>query len=146
MTHGPGNLVSAGEGAQLPRGLSLFRFVLFSGLMLGAVYGGLALHYSMPPPVGYQSPQGLQAKAWEPSPGWLPAWIMVKARLGISRTAEGYSFKSQSMHALFGSGTMVLGILMGGVVGWLGGDRARQKYLEKRARQRAERKLRFAQR
>jgi len=30
----------AGEGGGLPKGLSLFRFILFSALMLGALYGG----------------------------------------------------------------------------------------------------------
>ncbi|MCW8132724.1 MAG: hypothetical protein KIS92_20425 [Planctomycetota bacterium] len=123
----------AGEGSSLPRGLSVFRFILFSSLMLGAGYAGLSLWAGSPPPPGYIPVGETPASAWEPSPAYLPVYAMLKLRLGARHTPEGYVYNGQLGYALFGAGAMTLGILLGGVLGWIAGERVRQEILRRRA-------------
>lgn len=123
----------AGEGSSLPRGLSVFRFILFTCLMLGAAYAGLGLYLDAVPPPGYVPLGGVPASAWEPSPLWLPGYLMVKLGVGLRHTPEGYVFTGQLGYASFGAGAMALGILLGGCVGWFVGERVRQIILKRRA-------------
>ncbi|MBI3830512.1 MAG: hypothetical protein HY291_13410 [Planctomycetes bacterium] len=123
----------AGEGSSLPRGLSVFRFVLFSGLLLGAAYAGLALALGSPPPPGYVTVYEAPASEWQPSPIWLPVYLLIKAGVGVRHTPEGYVFTGQLGYALFGGGAMTVGILLGGLAGWFAGERIRQRILRKRA-------------
>jgi len=127
--------LGAGEGGRLPRGLSLFRFFLFCGLMLGALYGGASLYFNSAPPPGYTNPQNERAADWQPSPLWLPSWMLFKLQLGVAHTEDGYAFRSPAGHALFGSLGILIGILLGGTLGWTVGEQARRHVLRKRARQ-----------
>ena len=119
--------LGAGEGGRLPRGLSLFRFVLFSSLMLGACYGGASLYFDAPPPAGTPA-----AAAWSPSPLWLPAFLSLHAGLGITKTSAGYAFAGRGGSALFAGTTLVWGLLLGGAAGWWGGERVRQYVVRRR--------------
>lgn len=125
-------LVAAGEGGHLPRGLSLFRFILFSFLMLGAAYGGAALYFDAPPPPGYEAPSGLRAAAWEPSPVWLPTYAALKLGVGVAHGPEGYVFSSRLGHAAHAGCAIALGIALGGLAGWCAGESIRRAYLRRK--------------
>jgi hypothetical protein len=122
--------LGAGEGGRLPRGLSLFRFFLFSGLMLGAVYGGASLYFASPPVPGYIPAEGVSSAQWSPSPLWLPGFLSIHGKLGVAWTPAGYAFRGSLGRALFGMSTIAMGILLGGVVGWIVGERVRRYVLK----------------
>lgn len=122
----------AGEGGRLPRGLSLFRFFLFSALMLGAAYGGAALYFGSPPPPGYASAGAPPARAWSPSPIWLPVFVCLHARVGVEETEGGYAFRGPAGRALFGSAAIGFGILCGGAVGWVVGEQVRRQAVRRK--------------
>lgn len=124
----------AGEGGGLPKGLSLFRFILFSFLMLGAVYGGASLWFDAPPPPGDVPPRGVAAAQWQPSPLWLPSYIAIRLRIGVQPSAQGYVFSSRAGRAFFASSTIAIGILLLGTVGWFGGERIRRAAIQRRSR------------
>ena len=118
--------LGAGEGGRLPRGLSLFRFVLFSALLLGACYGGASLYFGSPPPPGSAG-----AAAWSPSPLWLPSFLSIHAGLGVARMPEGLVRRGPLGGALFGGATILWGTLLGGAVGWVAGERIRRLTLRR---------------
>src|SRR3954463_3313581 len=89
----------AGEGGGLPKGLSLFRFIFFSSLMLGACYGGAAIYFGSPPPPGDVPPHGIPAAQWEPNALWLPSFIPLKLNLGLKPSALGYVYQGRSGQA-----------------------------------------------
>ena len=122
----------AGEGGGLPKGLSLFRFILFSSLLLGALYGGLSLHFNAPPPEGDTPPNGVPAAQWQPSPLWLPAYAAIKGGIGIVHGPSGYVFSSRLGYALHAVACTVIGILSIGLIGWFGGEAIRKWAVRKR--------------
>ncbi len=126
----------AGEGTHLPKGLSLFRFFLFAGLMLGAVYGGLSLQYATPPPLGYVSSKGAMdadgGAGWRPSWLWVPACLSIKVGIGVERSGTGYAIRNRRDGAFFAMSVMALGILLGGTVGWVLGEWVRKRRLRRR--------------
>src|ERR1700719_1433858 len=91
----------AGEGGGLPKGLSLFRFVLFSALMLGGVYGGASLYFNEPPAPGDIPPHGIPAAQWQPNPLWLPSYAAIELGIGVKPSSEGYVFTGRRGHALY---------------------------------------------
>lgn len=121
--------LGAGEGGRLPKGLSLFRFFLFSGLMLGAAYGGAALYFGGPPWPGAKIPGEVPAAEWRPSPIWLPVFAAVHSGAGVKHTDRGYAFEGRGGQAVFGLVAMALGILAGGAAGWGVGEAARRYIL-----------------
>lgn len=122
----------AGEGGGLPKGLSLFRFILFSSLLLGAMYGGLSLHFNTPPAIGDTPPGGVSSAEWQPNPVWLPAYVALKANLGVSYTVAGYLYSSRLGYALHATASLMLGIAMLGLMGWFGGEAIRKWAVRKR--------------
>ncbi len=118
--------LGAGEGGRLPRGLSLFRFFLFSGLMLGALYGGAALYWGAPPIPGYVGPGSTSAASWAPSPWWLPVFLGLHAGIGVEHSAMGFQYRGRAGHACFAAAAMALGVLCGGTLGWISGEQARR--------------------
>ena len=118
--------LGAGEGGRLPRGLSLFRFFLFSGLMLGAAYGGLALYKGSPPVPGFHVQGAPHPADWSPAPWWLPVFVGLHARIGVERTAAGFLYRGRAGHACFGAAAVAIGIFCGGVLGWVTGEQARR--------------------
>src|SRR5262245_61843385 len=116
----------AGEGGGLPKGLSLFRFVLFSCIMLGAVYGGASLYFNEPPPPNGSLPDGSQSWNWRPSPLWLPTYLLMKLEWFITLTKSGYVFRTRMAYASFSSFSLVLGMALGFFFGWFAGERARK--------------------
>ncbi|MCZ7646254.1 MAG: hypothetical protein M5U26_13390 [Planctomycetota bacterium] len=123
---------AAGEGGRLPKGLSLFRFILFSCLMLGAAWGGLSLYAGAPPPPGYTPPNGIPAAQWEPSPLWLPNYLVLKTGLGAARTPNGYAFRGRLGYALHAGASIFVGILILGGAGWIAGERVRRWSIRRR--------------
>jgi hypothetical protein len=123
----------AGEGqAALPKGLSLFRFILFSALMLGALYGGCGLYFNQPPPPGDIAPDGSSAAQWQPSVLWLPSWLLLHAGVFAGRGADGYRFSSPLGLAAYSSLNVMLGIVLVGAAGWIVGERTRQWWIRHR--------------
>jgi hypothetical protein len=127
------NIGRAGEGGgALPKGLSLFRFILFSFLMSGAVYGGAGLYFNAPPRAGDVPPRGLPAAQWEPNPAWLPNFLALKIGIGVRRETDGYHFSGSAGYALYGSASIVFGILIFGVIGWFLGEFIRKQVVRRR--------------
>ena len=122
----------AGEGGGLPKGLSLFRFILFSLLMLGALYGGASLYFNALPKPGDFPPNGIPSAQWEPSPLWAPSWILIKAGVFVQHDADGYRFTSQLGQAGFASASIVLGILIFAGIGWFAGEAMRKWWVRNR--------------
>ena len=122
----------AGEGGGLPKGLSLFRFILFSSIMLGSCYGGAAIYFNAPPPPGDIPPHGVPSAQWEPSPLWLPSFLVIKFNLGVKPSPLGYVYSGRSGQAIFGSVAILFGMLIFGVIGWFGGEQVRRWVVRKR--------------
>lgn len=122
----------AGEGGGLPKGLSLFRFILFSSVMLGALYGGLSLHFNTPPAIGDTPPGGLSSVEWQPNPAWLPAFVALKANVGVTHTVAGYLYSSRLGYALHATVSLVIGMALLGSMGWFGGEAIRKWAVRKR--------------
>jgi len=122
----------AGEGGGLPKGLSLFRFILFSFVMLGGVYGGVSLFFNTPPRPGDKPPGGVPSAEWQPSPLWLPAFITIKSGIGVQATPLGYVFSGRLGRAIGGSATIFWGMLIGGIAGWFIGESVRRYAVRKR--------------
>jgi hypothetical protein len=122
----------AGEGGGLPKGLSLFRFILFSMVMAGALYGGVSLSYNAPPPPGDIAPNGASAAEWSPNPAWLPAFAAIKLHIGVAATPRGYVFSSRIGYALHAVTSIVFGMGIGGLAGWFGGEAVRRWAVQKR--------------
>jgi hypothetical protein len=125
-------LAGEGGGGGLPKGLSLFRFILFSSLMLGAIYGGASLYFDSPPRAGDIPPRGLPSSQWEPSPLWLPAFLALKLGIGAHRTPDGYVFSGAAGYALYGMVSIVFGIFIVGGVGWVAGEAIRREVVRRR--------------
>lgn len=125
-------IVKAGEGGGLPKGLSLFRFILFSSLMLGAIYGGVSLYFNSPPPPGDIPPTGVPSSQWEPSPAWLPSFVALKLNVGTTRTPAGYVFSGRLGYAIFACASIVMGIVILGAAGWIGGEAIRRETVRRR--------------
>jgi len=122
----------AGEGGGLPKGLSLFRFILFSGLMLGAIYGGLSLYLDPVPRAGDIPPTGIPAAQWHPNPLCLPTYLAIALRAGVAPSPQGYVFRGRTGHALFAAATLFLGMLTGALIGWFAGEAIRRYAVRKR--------------
>lgn len=122
----------AGEGGGLPKGLSLFRFILFSCLMTGALYGGASLYFNTPPLPGDSPPGEIPAAQWQPSPLWLPSFIAFQLRIGVRPSPIGYVFTGRMGHAAHGSASIFFGILLLGGVGWFAGETIRKAAVRKR--------------
>lgn len=125
-------LAGEGGGGGLPKGLSLFRFILFSSLMLGALYGGASLFFNAPPRAGDIPPRGVPAAQWEPSPLWLPSFLALKLGIGSSRTPLGYVFTGASGHALYAMVSVIFGIFIVGGIGWIAGEAIRREVVRRR--------------
>jgi hypothetical protein len=122
----------AGEGGGLPKGLSLFRFILFSSLMTGAVYGGASLYYNAPPPPGDRPPGGTPSAEWAPSPLLLPSFITIKFGIGVRHTPTGYVVTGRLGNALYASTSIFIGIIIVGAIGWFAGEAVRRWAVRKR--------------
>ena len=122
----------AGEGGGLPKGLSLFRFILFSALMAGALYGGVSLNFNTPPPAGDVPPHGAPAAEWSPNPVWLPAYVAIKLQIGVAPSPLGYVFTGRMGYALFAVASIAFGIVIVGFIGWFGGEAIRKWAVRKR--------------
>ena len=126
-------LQRAGEGGgALPKGLSLFRFVLFTCVLLGGIYGGAALYFNGLPIPGDVPPGGVPSAQWQPSPLWLPSFAMLKLNVCVQRAPDGYRFTSQLGHAAFASLSIFLGMLMGFALGWVVGEKIRKRHVARR--------------
>jgi len=123
---------AAGEGGGLPKGLSLFRFIFFSCVMLGSVYGAASLYFNTPPLPGDISPQGVPAAQWSPSPLWLPSYVAYKCQLGVRHINAGYIFVGRLGRATYGSSSIFLGMLILGVTGWISGELIRRAVVRRR--------------
>ena len=124
----------AGEGGGLPKGLSLFRFILFSFIMLGGVYGGASLYFNALPIPGDVPPPGagVPSAVWEPSPLWLPSWALIQARVLVRHLPDGYRFSSQLGQAAFASLSIILGMLLFAAIGWSLGESVRKWWVKNR--------------
>ena len=124
----------AGEGGGLPKGLSLFRFILFSCVLLGGVYGGASLYFNALPIPGDVPPPGagIPSADWEPSPLWLPSWVLIRGHVFVRHTLDGYRFSSQLGHAAFGSLSIILGMALFAAIGWIVGEAVRKWWVRNR--------------
>ena len=124
----------AGEGGGLPKGLSLFRFILFSFILLGGVYGGASLYFNALPIPGDFPPagQGIPSAYWEPNPLWLPSWILIQEQVLVRHAPDGYRYSSQLGHAAFGSLCIILGMLLFAAIGWSVGEWTRKWWVRNR--------------
>ncbi|HYG75585.1 MAG TPA: hypothetical protein VEK08_11330 [Planctomycetota bacterium] len=122
----------AGEGGGLPKGLSLFRFILFSSLMLGGVYGGACIYFDPVPRAGDVPPRGIPAAQWQPSPLFLPSYMAISLRLGIEPSPKGYVFTGRMGPALYATASVFFGMLLGAAIGWVGGEAIRKWAVRKR--------------
>jgi hypothetical protein len=125
-------LAGEGGGGGLPKGLSLFRFILFSSLMLGAIYGAASLYFDSPPRAGDIPPRGLPAALWEPNPLLLPGFLALKLGVGTHRTPDGYVFSGAAGYALYGMVSIVFGIFIVGGIGWVAGEAIRREMVRRR--------------
>ena len=126
----------AGEGGGLPKGLSLFRFILFSFILLGGVYGGASLYFNALPIPGDFPPAGagIPSAQWEPSPLWLPSFSLIKTHTLVTHAADGYRHSSQFGHAAFASLCVFLGMLLFAAIGWILGESVRKWCVRNRGR------------
>lgn len=122
----------AGEGGGLPKGLSLFRFILFSSVLLGALYGGLSLHFNTPPAIGDTPPGGVASSEWQPNPIWLPSYVALKMNVGVTHTVAGYLYSSRLGYALHATASLIFGMALLGAIGWFGGEAVRKWAVRKR--------------
>ncbi len=122
----------AGEGGGLPKGLSLFRFILFSFVLLGAIYGGASLYFNALPSPGDLPPRGVPSAEWEPSPLWLPTFALIKTHALVRRAPDGYRYSSQLGQAAFASLSIILGMALFAVIGWFAGEAARKWWVKNR--------------
>jgi len=94
--------------------------IIFFGLIvLGVVYGYISALWNQNPyfPVpggGYEGPRGREDKAWhwQPSPLFLPSYILCKVRrngFGITRTRSGFLFRSEAKRSLYIRTSTILG-------------------------------------
>ena len=126
-------LQRAGEGGgALPKGLSLFRFVLFSCVMLGGVYGAASLYFNALPFPGDVPPAGVASAQWQPSALWLPSFALIKLNVNVLHTPDGYRFSSQLGHAAFASLSIFIGMAMGFALGWIIGEKIRKHHVANR--------------
>lgn len=102
--------------------------------MLGVLYGGASLYFNAPPPPGDIPPRGIPAAEWEPNVFWLPSWLALKLGIGARRTALGYLFAGRAEHALYGSASIVIGIVMMGFIGWVAGEAIRKWAVRRRTK------------
>lgn len=122
----------AGEGGGLPKGLSLFRFILFSALMLGGVYGAASLYFNEPPVPGDIPPHGVPSAQWQPSPLWFPSYLAIELGIGVRRAADGYVFSGRMGHAYYAVSSLFIAMLMLALIGWFGGEAIRKYAVRKR--------------
>ena len=127
-------LSKAGEGGGLPKGMSLFRFILFSFVMLGGVYGGASLYFNalpkyrdIPPPGA-----GIPSAQWQPSPLWLPSWAMIRGHVFVLHDADGYLYSSKLGQAAFASLNIIAGMALFGALGWTLGEGVRKRWVRNR--------------
>ncbi|MEI6231856.1 MAG: hypothetical protein WCT04_02300 [Planctomycetota bacterium] len=130
----PIKISKAGEGGGLPKGLSLFRFILFSSIMLGGIYGGASMYFNALPIPGDTPPPGMGVPSamWEPSPVWLPSWLMIRASILVRHDPDGYRYSSQLSQAAFASLCIFLGMLFFGAIGWNVGEAVRTWWVRNR--------------
>jgi len=95
-------------------------------VIVGFIYGFVSAIYNQNP---YYSPKGELlvsqtelhlAWHWEPSPVWFSSYVLCKVPrngLGICHTRSGYLFRSQIGRVLYFTGSTVLGIAFGAVLG-----------------------------
>jgi len=57
--------------------------VLFSSVMLGAIYGGASLYFNTLPMPGDFPPDGVPSARWEPSAIWLPSWSIIESKYRV---------------------------------------------------------------
>ena len=130
------NSARAGEGGGLPKGLSLFRFILFSCVLLGGVYGGASLYFNALPIPGDIPPPGagVPSAKWEPSPLWLPSFLLIKMHALVTHSGDGYRYSSQFSHAAFASLCIFLGMILFAAIGWILGESVRKWWVQNRNR------------
>lgn len=89
---------------------------LVAVVLLGAGYGCLSAFQNQNP---YDPSVGKSAWQWQPSPVWLPSFILCKApgNVGIRHTKSGYLFRSQADLIVYFSASTILGGIIGGLAG-----------------------------
>lgn len=104
--------------------------LILAAAVVGSVYGWASGVFNRNP---YREPDGetlpavpvdvppnVPAWSWEPSPIWLPSYLLCHTPpngFGITRTRQGYVFKSNADRARYTAASAVIGAAMGMVVG-----------------------------
>lgn len=104
--------------------------LILAAAVVGSVYGWASGVFNRNPyrepdgeslpaePVGV--PTNVPAWSWEPSPLWMPSYLLCHTPpngFGITRTRQGYAFKSNADRARYTAASAVIGAAMGLVVG-----------------------------
>jgi hypothetical protein len=92
--------------------------IIKMAIIVGLFYGCLSGFQNQNP---YDHTLTTEAWHWQPSPIWLPSYILCKVPrngFGITHTKSGYLFRSDANRILYIGGSTIVGGGMGYLAGW----------------------------
>ena len=104
----------------MPIGIALITAGVLYGLV--SAWQNQNPFYSVPGQLDIAAAEAAQAWSWEPSPLWLPSYILCKCPrkgLGITHTRSGYLFRSAEARETYVVESMLIGGALGAGVGIL---------------------------
>jgi len=93
--------------------------ILALAIVLGSGYGCLSAFLNQNP---YDYTVTKDAWHWQPSPVWLPSYVLCKVPpngFGITHTRSGYLFRSEADRRKYFTGSIIAGTILGLVVSGL---------------------------
>ena len=100
--------------------------IVISLVTIATIYGFFSAYYNQNP---YYSSVGsetinrqemFKAWSWEPSPAWIPSYILCKLPcngFGIHHTKSGYMFRTTSGRKLYFAVSTIIGLIFGVIIG-----------------------------
>ncbi len=91
-----------------------FIVLVVATLLVGSVYGYMSAVHNRNP---YYEPRFVEDSyggyRWQPSPLWLPSYILCNLSAGIAHTKSGYLFRSEADRAAYTLCSVAMGLIPG---------------------------------